>query len=283
MVLVTEWQTFEKLVARIYQVLDGSSYKVEHDVRLTEPNGGTAQIDVMLTPKNKMTGPVLVSCKFWEDRVGVDHVREWSDIVQQQGAAAGIIVARSGFTKGAMDAARIPARRVHLWIPRELTLDDFGPDEDSPTGYIARLGLTTELAVSQPDGHTVKLKLEPADGNMNPISYVLGEEDRDSWYLRDSKDKIVGNLWDRYKKAATTTTPGPVQIKPERATYLVLEGRRFQFLGLSFEQQVDVITDRLDIDLTKLKFAYQNVLTGQVRQVPLPPELLKAQLLKVAK
>src|SRR5690242_7879324 len=102
------WRKFEHLVARIHQAVDGDYYAVEHDVTIVEPGTGraTAQIDVLLTPKSPFVGPVFVSCKSSSDPVGIDHVREWSDIVHRAGAAAGMIVSPTGFTARAVDAAK---------------------------------------------------------------------------------------------------------------------------------------------------------------------------------
>lgn len=131
-----KWKKFEHLVARIHQALDASSFEFEHDVDVAELSGTTHQVDVLLRPKSSFTGPVLVSCKDRKERVGMTHVREWSDIVAHTGAAAGVIVARAGFASGACDLAKEPSRRISLWIPRPLIEEDFAPDEQSPEEYI---------------------------------------------------------------------------------------------------------------------------------------------------
>ena len=121
------WEKFEDLIARIHKAVDGDYFRVEHNVRNMEPGPGQApaQIDILLKPMSPLLASSFVSCKSSGDPVGIDHVREWSDIVHRAGAAAGIIVSPTGFTAGAIDAAKDPTRRLSLWVPRPFTDEDY--------------------------------------------------------------------------------------------------------------------------------------------------------------
>lgn len=115
------WKDFESLVAQIHRTLDpGGQFEILQDVKLPEVHGAKSQVDVLLRSKNKLLGDLLISCKSSRHPVGIDHVREWSDVVQRHGASAGAIVSPTGFSSEAKLAAADPQRRISIWLPRRL-------------------------------------------------------------------------------------------------------------------------------------------------------------------
>jgi hypothetical protein len=266
-----KWQQFEQLVAAIHRLLNGADYDVEVDVKITEPAGATHQIDVLLRPKSVFAGPILISCKAWSGPVGIEHVREWADIVQQTGAAAGVIVAESGFTSGAIDAARSICRRISLWRPRPLTDKDFVPDTESPNGYISQVQVRICLAQPRLVEGSVKLDVSRADGQSDGTtgSAIFSYQTRDLWYLRDETDNIVGNLWDLFLTRAQTATSA-VEIVPSESRFLVLDGTRMRFNRLAFAIENIVDERTIEIDLLKSAMGYENAVSGRACIVPLP-------------
>jgi len=276
----SSWEQFEHLVTRIHEALDGQLYGIRHNVEVTEESGGKHQIDVLLEPKSPLLGPVLVSCKSGAQVVGPDHVREWSDIVQQTGASAGVIVAASGFTSGAMVLARRAARRLSLWVPRPLSAKDFGPDDESQTGYISQVAVSVVARAHRPIESSFMLDVEPVGKRTGRTQeFRSSAANRKSWYLRDEQDNVVENLWDLYTAAATSLdATGVAEVRCSDPRILVLDGVRLWFHSLSMK--IEVVEHPIDIavDVTKSAFGYENVLTGDVRLVPLPPRLLEGDL-----
>jgi hypothetical protein len=275
------WKHFERLVAQIHDVLDGSNYTVTHNVTLTEVSGATHQIDVLLTPKTAFSGPVLISCKSSESPVGIDHIREWADIVSHLGAAAGVIVSSTGFTSGAIAAAKDPTRRISLWIPRPLTANDFAPDEKSPDGYIREVNAQAVIREPRPHPDTFVLDVESVTGKHEGITlkFQFSAGSRDSFYLRDGQDNVVANLWDNYVEMATNLhASGIVRVEPAEPRFIVLDGHRFLFKSLSM--YVEIVEHMVDInvDLAKMAFAYENAVTQVTKTVPLPPNILSISL-----
>lgn len=270
-VLMKKWQQFEQLVAAIHRLLNAADYEVEVDVQVNEPAGATHQIDVLLRPKSAFAGPILISCKAWTDPVGIDHVREWADIVQQTGAAAGVIVGESGFTSGAVDAARTVTRRISLWQPRPLTNLDFAPDADSPNRYVAKVQARLCLAEPRLVEGSVKFDVLRADGcsDGKTSSATFSYQTRDLWYLRDERDRIVGNLWDLFLEKALAATSF-VEIAPEEPRFLVLDGIRLRFNRLTFAVEHIIHERKIEIDLLKSAMGYENVVSGMVNIIPLP-------------
>lgn len=273
------WLRFEHLVARIHEAVDGDYYTVEHDVTLTEPGTGraTAQIDILLRPRSPFLGPILISCKSSGERVGVDHVREWSDVVAHAGAAAGVIVSPTGFTAGAIDAAKDPTRRISLWLPRRFTDADYAPNDDSPNGYLRSIHTTFQVRIPQPDVESLVIDVEPVSERYEGIIVEsrFAADTRDRYHLRDESDNVVGNLWDEYIKAGEAVrTSGIAQVEFTEPRFLVLAGRRVRFKRLSVKINVGTFSMESVLDFSKETFAYENAITGAVRSVPLPARML---------
>jgi hypothetical protein len=269
---VQSWQKFEHLVARLHKVLGGDHYTVDQDITIAEPSGAEHQIDVVVTPKSPFLGRILISCKSGAENVGMDHVREWSDIVQHTGSASGVIVSPQGFTSGAIDLGKNTARRVSLWIARPLTDDDFAPDEKSPEGYIRRIELNLQIRESRPRIESFKVDAEAVtpEHKGQRISFNFSRETRDQFYLRDVQDNVVGNLWDDYIAAATSLPEGgPACVEPTELRFLIIEGHRVQFKSLRFEIDLVQHDSRHEIDLANGMYGYQNAVSGQVLPVPL--------------
>jgi hypothetical protein len=265
-------------VARIHELLDGDYYTVQHDVVLTEPDGGTHQVDVLLKPKNSYARPILLSCKSSKHPIGPDHVREWESVVQGTGAAAGVIVSPTGFTDDAVKLSKAETRRISLWKVRRLSADDFGPDERSPTGYIRGVGVTMHLKYSRPREDTFVLDVESASGRREgrTIPFTFSARTRERGYLRDEHDNLVGNLWDQYVVAAEALKQsGSARVEYAEPRFLVLDGHRLRFKSLSMEIEVLEHVVKFEIDVTRNAFAYENVVTGEVKFVPLPPSVLE--------
>jgi hypothetical protein len=276
---VKRWQRFESLVASIHAILNSADHQVETDVQISEPSGSTHQIDVLLRPKTPFAGPIIISCKAWAAPVGVEHVREWADIVQHTGAASGVIVAQSGFTAGAIAAAQNLERRVSLWLPKPLSASDLTPGKNS-----AGLGFSRVLvrgAVKQPrfvDG-SFRLDVRRADGRFEgrQLQFVFSAATRMLWYLRDDHDNLIGNLWDLYaERAQAAKESSTISITPDKPSFLVLDGVRLRLNSASFEVAVHEQDFSVDIDLERDAIGYQNVVTGVVTIVPIPSIHLSA-------
>lgn len=269
---MSDWKAFETLVANIHRVLNASDYDVQPNVTLEEPSGARHQIDVLLSPRTAFAGPVLVSCKDWSTPVGIDHIREWADIVQHTGSAAGVIVASTGFSTAAIDAVRNRERRLSLWRPRQLTLDDFGPDEASEAGYVAGVQVNMDLRSPRYVDETFKLDVDvpKRDGEPKEVRFSFSYASRNAWYLRNDVDEIVGNLWDQFvEQVESSLESGQVTIAPNGPQFLVLDGTRLAFRGASFDVRVTHYRQVIEVDLLRDAVGYENVLTGEVKVVPL--------------
>lgn len=273
------WRQFEQLVARIHQVLDASNvYDIEEDQILTDEAGATYQVDVVLRPRTAFAGPVLISCKAWKDKVGPGHVREWCAVVQALGASSGIIVAENGFTDVAIRTATPAHQRVTLWVPRPLTLDDFGPDESSPNGYIAGVNLKGTILEPRLREETFTLDAERAEGEPTgrQVSLQFSAKCRDQWNLFNGQGELVGNVWDLFvQRGNAIRESGTLRIQPDPDRFIVVGGVRMRFNGLSVAVELVHHTLNISVNLPESAIAFENVVSREMLIVPLPPSVLE--------
>ena len=124
-----DWQGYEKLVRDILEAL-GRAAGVEivcwgRSCVVEGPSGVSHQVDVLTRHSDGVNEyRTAVSCKWWNSRVGISHVRELAFIVQDAALSKGVVVSKSGFTKGARELAA--ARRIGLIELRKPTDEDWG-------------------------------------------------------------------------------------------------------------------------------------------------------------
>jgi len=273
------WKGLEDLVADLHRCLPSKLFDVQQNCRLADCAGSTAQVDVMLRPSMPYQAPILISCKCLSSRVGVKHAREWASVVQQFGAAKGIIVSTSGFTKGAKDFAKNPTNRVELWQVRELTQKDFD-------GRVQKVRIVGSFLLPRvPEDRVVfqVRRMDPVHSPARPVLFRFSYLDRDRLFLHDEHGNIRGNLWDEFAEQYER------QVSPENAMihiriayaeprYLTINNVRYQFVMFSAEVQHYKHDFTIEVDaLDHFSHVYENALTGDQR--PIPTELVEARLL----
>jgi len=103
---------YEKFVRDIIsgelsKIIPGGRSTVTHNRRLVGKSGHKHQIDIFAEITiAEIELRVVVECKFYSQRVGVDDVLEFSTRIQDISAHKGIIVTTVGFQEGALNVAR---------------------------------------------------------------------------------------------------------------------------------------------------------------------------------
>ena len=110
-----EWRGFQERVADIFRRIPTCKVTVGeilHGVRI-----GSVEVDVVARfgakknlgpPQHRFVFTVLVKCKFWKTRVPQEKLFTLKTIVEDLGAALGILVSDVGVQKGASDFLRSP-------------------------------------------------------------------------------------------------------------------------------------------------------------------------------
>ena len=147
------WQDYEELVKDIYQALGqangvtiecwGSSCRVEG------PPGVFHQIDVLTSHSDGLHRyQTAISCKYWNNKVGIPTVREFAQIVQDARLSKGVMVSKMGFTGPAKTYAE--SKNIGLVELRK-------PVDKDWDGYIREIHI--RLMIHQPEIYDLEFQL----------------------------------------------------------------------------------------------------------------------------
>lgn len=121
-----DFEKFEDLTAKIYNLLGKQGYEVKRNVKLPGPDGDR-QIDILIEGK---LGPIdvrtIIECKDYKSLINVTKVDELHSKMQDVKAHVAILVARKGFTKGAVKKAKrlgIKLNTVHQAVTQKWNFD----------------------------------------------------------------------------------------------------------------------------------------------------------------
>ena len=95
------WKNLQNLVCKY---LNESGYKAESP-KTIELVRGDVEVDVYATAENELIKMFICECKCWNTKVPKEKVHAFKTVVEQSGATVGILISKSGFQKGAVDAA----------------------------------------------------------------------------------------------------------------------------------------------------------------------------------
>ena len=103
------WKEFEIAVTKFIEALDPSA-KVTHDAMLPDLDTGTLrQRDVWIETKvsEHFSLQILVSCKRYKAKLNQQHIDAFIGELSSSGAQKGVIYSYSGFTKPALEKAKV--------------------------------------------------------------------------------------------------------------------------------------------------------------------------------
>ena len=96
-----DWKELQNFVCRY---LNESGYKAESPKTIKVVRG-EVEVDVYATAKNELIKMFLCECKNWNTPVPKEKVHAFRSVVADSGATVGILISKSGFQKGAIEAA----------------------------------------------------------------------------------------------------------------------------------------------------------------------------------
>ena len=104
----TEYELFVKDIYECLHKAEGlTDVAIQHDVKLTGLSGIPRQIDVFWSFKRAgIPYKVAIECKDYNDRVSIDKVSAFHDVLNDLQDVQGIIVSKVGFQKGALEWAK---------------------------------------------------------------------------------------------------------------------------------------------------------------------------------
>jgi hypothetical protein len=102
-----KFEIFERVATRIYQLLSPSC-QVQHNAMLDGIDSGTKrQIDILI--RGNIAGHeilMIVQCKNEKGNLDLNKIHEFQGVMKDVGANRGVIIAKKGFSKSALRAAR---------------------------------------------------------------------------------------------------------------------------------------------------------------------------------
>jgi CxxC-x17-CxxC domain-containing protein len=112
-----EWRAFQERVADLFRAIPDCSVSVGE--RLHGARIGTVEADVVARFRGQSTGEfnlrrhrfeflVIIECKFWRNKIPQEKIFALKTIVEDIGAAMGILVSEGGVQKGVIDYLRAP-------------------------------------------------------------------------------------------------------------------------------------------------------------------------------
>ena len=111
-----DWRSFQDEVARLFNRIHGCVARVNQPVRGARI--GTVHVDVLAEFRDpnaksfrrghRFTFTVIVECKFWKRPIPQEKVFALKTIVEDVGAAMGIIVSETGLQRGAVEYINHP-------------------------------------------------------------------------------------------------------------------------------------------------------------------------------
>ena len=186
------WEDYEDLVKDIYLAL-GQAHGVEVECwgkscRVEGPPGSFHQIDVLTCHSDGMHQyRTAISCKYWNQKVGIADVRELAAIVADAKLSKGIVVSRMGFTEPASTYAK--SQNIGLVVLRR-------PLDKDWEGLVRRVHIN--LVVTMPELYDVKMRVAPKAGQEAgvidniPLDFreaVVGQETLDALIQRELRER----------------------------------------------------------------------------------------------
>lgn len=96
-----DWRNLQNLVCKY---LNEAGYKAETP-KTIELVRGKVEVDVYATADNELIKMFVCECKNWSNPVPKEKVHAFRTVVADSGATVGILISKSGFQQGAIDAA----------------------------------------------------------------------------------------------------------------------------------------------------------------------------------
>lgn len=215
---MTLWRNYQEQVAALFRDL-GCSAEVEASVQGAR---ATHDVDVWVVfERFGLQHKWVVECKYWNDPVPKEKIGILKYVVDDVGADKGVLVAKSGFQPGAMDASR-STNIVLTSLPNLRS----SVEEDLQTSLIEQL-----------ERKTINLR------DRHSALYIHEEDERGATlYPRPGVDSenyiaigaIISALEHGFRRVAVDTFPAPIGIDFESDGYKMAKNKK-EFVELAGE------------------------------------------------
>lgn len=99
--LPTDWRDLEN---RVCELLNQAGYIAENKKTINTVRG-CVNVDVLATSENELIRKFICECKHWNTPVSKEKIHAFRTVVHDSGSMVGILISKSGFQSGAIEAA----------------------------------------------------------------------------------------------------------------------------------------------------------------------------------
>lgn len=107
-------KTWRSLQDDVCQLFNQAGYKAisPHTINLVR---GTVEVDVWVEAPDELLKTIVCECKFWDTPVPKEKVHAFRTVVNDSGASLGLLISKSGFQAGAIEAAALSNVKLLTW------------------------------------------------------------------------------------------------------------------------------------------------------------------------
>lgn len=257
---------YELWVKNIYDLLyrhEGiENIDIRHNVKLIGAGGVAHQIDIYWEFKHAETVyKTAIECKDYKNPVSMDKISAFHSVLEDIGGVVGIFAAKNGFQSGAIKLAKqYGITPVEIRQPNDMDWEGKIRDIHIDINYRYATNLKVRVDV---DGKWAK------ENGITELNMSL--TDPDFIVIDDMNNSDTQTLAD-LTKPLNADTPGKGKIKQHIYTnaFLInkMTGEQYKILKLTFEYDVNVYTDFLDIYGDKVVSAIvKNITEGTTKYI----------------
>lgn len=107
----TNWRDLQDQVARF---LNQAGYCAKSPCTISTARG-TVEVDVLVESPDELVKKIVCECKYWDTPVPKEKIHAFRTVVSDSGASLGLLISKSGFQSGAIEAAKYSNIRLMTW------------------------------------------------------------------------------------------------------------------------------------------------------------------------
>jgi hypothetical protein len=257
-----DWRSYQQIVAGLHALDEDVEVEVEYDYPVN--TGGSKAIDVAVWDHSgRYTVTTLIECKFHEDSIEQEVVDSLVGVLDNSDADKGVIIAKNGFQKGALERAE--GSGIELWTLRQIQ-----PEIDLEN-RLQRVEFNLDMTQPQLDVNDIDLR--PLDEENEGKEIQAQFTPRNSMIYNSNREPTGETLLERLNVLLNSVPEGE-HVEEFEDSLMLVEGDFYQLNSVEYRvekpsHQTEFTYDMLDhVDLL-----FRNELDGSREYISLSEAL----------
>jgi hypothetical protein len=106
------WMELQELVAYYF---NNAGYAASTPLKINTVRGDV-EVDVFIAANGELGDTAICECKYWNSPIPQEKIHAFRTVVVDSGVSLGIIISKSGFQSGAIDAAKKSNIKLFTWV-----------------------------------------------------------------------------------------------------------------------------------------------------------------------